>query len=104
MARFLFLATAGVLALGACTTPPQQAGAQNGAPVNRSLDALSSLTTNETVQLSNGQTARVDAVWSSALGEQCMRLTLTPAQRTEIACHGPSGWYELRDVTGPGGL
>ena len=37
------------------------------------------------------------------IGQQCMRLTLTPAQTREVACHGAAGWYALRDVTKLGG-
>jgi hypothetical protein len=101
MTKFGIMASVGLLALAACTTPGT--GVQDFAPVNHDLDGLSSLTTNEQVQLSGGQTAHVEGVWESALGQQCMRLSLTPAQTREVACHGSGGWYTLRDVTMPGG-
>jgi hypothetical protein len=101
MTQLGIVACVGLLALSACATPVT--GGQEVAPVNHSLDALSSLTTNEQVQLPGGQSGRVEGVWQSALGQQCMRLTLTPAQTSEVACHGSSGWYSLRDITRAGG-
>jgi hypothetical protein len=96
------VACAGFVVLAGCTTTAVQSG-QDFAPVNHDLDALSNSTTNEQVKLPGGQTARIESVWLSALGQQCMRITITPAQTTEVACHGATGWYTMRDVTRAGG-
>jgi hypothetical protein len=101
MTKLGIMASVGLLALAACTTSGTTS--QDIAPVNHDLDGLSSVTTNEQVQLPGGQTARIEGVWLSALGQQCMRLSLTPAQMREVACHGAGGWYTLRDVTAAGG-